>query len=146
MKQSSAQKSLKILSIILIVLSALAILGGLFLLVGGSVMGSSTIDTASDEDALAIGFALAGGIMLLVAGLIDLVVGIFGLRGAKNPQKIGVFFVLAIIGVVFAAFGLISTLMSGSFDVSSIVSGLIGLAFPALGLYFASQIKKENNL
>ncbi|MEG1623869.1 MAG: hypothetical protein RR300_03300 [Raoultibacter sp.] len=104
------------------------------------------IDTASDEDAFVIGLTLAGGIMLLVNGLVDLVVGIFGLRGAKNPKKIGVFFVLAIIGVVFAAFGLISTLMSGSFDAGSIVSGLLSLVFPALGLYFASKIKKENNL
>ncbi|MEG2212250.1 MAG: hypothetical protein RRX88_07190 [Raoultibacter sp.] len=146
MERSSAQKWLRILSIILIVLSIFSILGGLFMLIGGSAVGASIIDTASNEEAMVVGLTLAGGIILLVSGIVDLVISIFGLRGAKNPKKIGAFFVLAIIGVVVAALGLISTLTSGSLDAVSIVGGLISLAFPLLGLYFASQIKKENNL
>ncbi|MEF9841855.1 MAG: hypothetical protein RR773_04740 [Raoultibacter sp.] len=146
MERSSAQKWLRILSIILIVFSILSILAGLLLFAGGSVVGASIIDTASDEDAMAVGLTLAGGIILLVSGIVDLIIGLFGLRGAKNPKKIGVFFVLAIIGVVVAALGLISTLTSGPLDAASIISGLISLALPGLGLYFASQIKKENNL
>ncbi|MEG2531241.1 MAG: hypothetical protein RR822_06375 [Raoultibacter sp.] len=146
MERSSAQKWLRILSIILIVFSILSILAGLLLFAGGSVVGASIIDTASDEDAMAVGLTLAGGLILLVSGIVDLIIGLFGLRGAKNPKKIGVFFVLAIIGVVVAALGLISTLTSGPLDAASIISGLISLALPGLGLYFASQIKKENNL
>ncbi|MEG0072491.1 MAG: hypothetical protein RR692_04795, partial [Raoultibacter sp.] len=106
MERSSAQKWLRILSIILIVLSILSILGGLFMLIGGSAVGASIIDTASNEEAMVVGLTLAGGIILLVSGIVDLVISIFGLRGAKNPKKIGAFFVLAIIGVVVAALGL----------------------------------------
>ena len=37
-----------------------------------------------------------------LGGAINLAIGIFGLRGANDPRKIGAFYVLAIIGLAFA--------------------------------------------
>lgn len=146
MEKSGSQKALKVISILMIVFGGLAIAFGLFGMVGGGVIGAAGVDAADDSAAALGGIAIVVGIGMLVSGVIDLVIGIFGLRGANNPQKIGVFFVFAIIGTVLAALGFVGTLMSGSGDASSIVSGFVGLLLPGACVILANNIKKENNL
>lgn len=146
MEKSSSQKALKVVSIIMIVMSALMILAGLFLTIGGGAMGSASIDANDEASAAMAGFAIIGGIMILIGGIVDLIIGILGLRGANNPQKIGVFFVLAIIGVAFSLFSLLGTLFGGSADASMIASSVASLIFPGICVFLAYNIKKENNL
>lgn len=144
MEKSSSQKALKIVAIIMIVFAILSIVGGLFMAVGGGVLGSAAIDAADDNAAAMGGVAMIGGVMLAFGGIVNLVIGLFGLRGANTPQKIGVFFVLSIIGVVLSAFSFMSTITSGIADITSIIGGLVGLALPIACVLLAYNIKKEN--
>lgn len=62
-----------------------------------------------------------------------------GLRGAKNPRKVGPFFVLCIIGLVLGLVGLGMSLAQGTFDLWSLVSVVI----VAVCLYLSAQVKKQ---
>ncbi|MEG1562002.1 MAG: hypothetical protein RR323_06330 [Raoultibacter sp.] len=146
MEKSSSQKALKVIAIIMIVFAAFSILGGLFAAFGGGALGSAAITAGDDKATVVGGVALLGGIMMLIGGIINLVIGLLGLRGANNPQKIGAFFVLSIIGFVFAALSLVSILMSGAFDITTLVSDVIGLALPLICVLLAYNIKKETRL
>ncbi|MEF9876542.1 MAG: hypothetical protein RR772_06505, partial [Gordonibacter sp.] len=67
------------------------------------------------------------------------IIGFLGLRGAKNPRKVGPFFVLCIIGLVLGLIGLGMSLAQGSFDPSS----LVNVAIMAVCLYLASKVKQQ---
>ncbi|MEG1826723.1 MAG: hypothetical protein RR218_05625 [Gordonibacter sp.] len=126
----------------MIVFASLGILFSLLTTLGGSVLG-----TANSNDAMVAGGLLAAmGIITLIGSIVDLVIGIFGLRGANDPSKIGVFFVLAIIGVVFAALVVLGNFMNGSMDAGTIFSSLLGLVLPVVCVILANNIKKENRL
>lgn len=137
---SGSQKALKIISIILVIWSIIVILLGGFLAAGSAVpgmsaesidMGGSTMDMAS----AALGF----GIGILIGGVINLIIGLLGLRGAKNPHKIGLFFVLCIIGLVLGVVGIVMNVMQGAFQWTSLVS----LVIVAVCTYLAHAIKKQ---
>lgn len=144
MEKSGSRKILKVIAIIMIVLSALGVIGGLFLLIGGGAVGVSGVDAADDSAAAAGGLAMILGFGMMISSLFNLVIGIFGLRGANDPSKIGVFFVLAIIGVVFAALNMVSMFFGGSMDFTSVLSALVSLALPVACVVLANNIKKEN--
>lgn len=80
-----------------------------------------------------------GGVVLIVAGAFNVVVGVFGVRGANDPSKIGVFWVLCIIGIVFNAFGLIMEATGSGISASS----LIGTLFVVVLFILANNIKKQ---
>ncbi|MEG0374838.1 MAG: hypothetical protein RR547_01475 [Raoultibacter sp.] len=145
MEKSSSQKALKILSIVMIVLAILSIVSGLFMIIGGGAVAGTTVYGGDDSMAVMAAAAMIGGVMILVGGIINLIIGIFGLRGANNPQKIGVFFVLAIIGVVVTALSFVGNIMSGS-DFTTIISGLISFVLPVACVVLANNIKKEFNV
>ena len=142
MEKSTSQKALKVISIIMIVVGVLGLAFSLFLLIGGGAMGVTGVDMADDGTAVAGGLAMILGFGLLLSSLFDLIIGIFGVRGANNPSKIGVFFVLAVIGVVFGALNLVGTLFNG-LDFSSIVSSLLSLGLPIVCVVLANNIKHQ---
>ena len=80
-----------------------------------------------------------GGVVLIVAGAFNVVVGVFGVRGANDPSKIGVFWVLCIIGIVFNALGLIMEATGSGISASS----LIGTLFVVVLFILANNIKKQ---
>ncbi len=142
MEKSGSQKALKVISIIMIVLSVLGLLVALMLLMGGGALGVSGIDAADDDMAVAGGLAMFLGMGMMLSSLFNLVIGIFGLRGANDPAKIGVFFVLAIIGVVFAAINLVGMFMNGA-DFSTVLSSVVSLAMPVACVVLANNIKHQ---
>ncbi len=144
MEKSSSRKVLKIISIIMIIFSLLGVIAGLFLLIGGGALGVSGVDAADDTAAAAGGLTMILGFGMLISALFNLLIGIFGLRGANNPRKIGVFFVLAIIGVVFAVLNMMGTFFGGAVDFSTLLSSLVSLALPVVCVVLANNIKKEN--
>lgn len=137
---SGSQKALKIISIILVVWSILVIALGAFLAAGSAVPGMSaeTIDMGGEVTDMATA-ALAFGIGTAIGGVINLVIGLLGLRGAKNPHKIGLFFVLCIVGLVLGVVGIVMDFMQGSFQWTSLVSVVI----VAVCTYLAHSIKKQ---
>ncbi len=147
MEKSGKQKALKVLSIIWIVFAAIAIVGGIAAtaLGGVSLYGAGVSEVSSaDAATMATGgtMAAAVGIVVIIIGVFDLIVAIFGLRGANDPSKIGVFFVLCIIGLVISLFNVISAVAQGS-DASAIGSQLCSCIWPAICLWLAYSIKKQ---
>ena len=136
-----SRKALKVISIVLIVYAAFLIVFGMFMAFGGMLPGLSdaTLDVNGSQQGFAA-VALAVGGILVVTGIIDLIIGLLGLRGAKNPKKIGIFFVLSLIGVVLGAIGLVSDIMQGTLQPASIASLLLVAVCAGL----AYTIKKQN--
>lgn len=142
---TGSQKAIKVLSIIVVIVGVLAIALGLVSCLGGvaGVAGGGDA-TASEQEALALGagmlFFLGGA--AVVSGVIDLIVGLLGLRGAKNPEKIMPFFVIAIIGAVFAVVNLIGCFTSGQLDSSNIASAVVQLVLMVVCVVLANNVRK----
>lgn len=146
MQKSSSQKALKVISIIMIVFAGLTLALSLLTFIGAGAISYMGVSDSTNTTLLAGGMMMILGIGILVGGGINLAIGIFGLRGANNPQKIGVFYVLSIIGVVWALINALATIAGSSMDASSLISVICGLILPIVCLALAYSIKKENNL
>ena len=135
---SGSQKALKVVSLLLIIYAVVMTAFGIFLVAGGSFLAGETIDVnGTAEAANAMAAALGGG--TIVGGIVDLVIGLLGLRGAKNPRKVGPIFVLFIIRHVLGLVGQGKSLAQGTFDLWSLVSVVI----VAVCLYLSAQVKKQ---
>ena len=150
---TSAQKTLRVISIIIVVFAVIGIILGLLGMAGGGILGaaSSTTEVSNElakegytsSDGAAAGIlVMVGGLVVIISAVIDLIVGILGMRGAKDPSKIGAFFVICIIGIVLAVLSLISAIGGGS-DASSILSNVISLVLIIWCFYLANKIKNE---
>lgn len=137
---SGSQKALKVISIVMIVWSILIILLGAFMAAGSAVPGLSaeTIDMGNGDVSMSTA-ALTFGVGTIVGGVIDLVIGLLGLRGAKHAHKIGLFFVLCVIGLILGIVGLVLDIMNGAVPWTDVVSVVIVIVCTAL----ASSIKKQ---
>ena len=96
MQKTTSQKALKVISIIMIVFAALTLLLGIGGIVTGGALGilGAGIGDAGSA-ALVGGVAAVAGFVILLGGAINLAIGIFGLRGANDPRKIGAFYAAA---------------------------------------------------
>lgn len=148
MKQGSTL--LKVVSIILIVFAALAVVGGILMIAGGGIIagsgasGTYTINgtTYSGTEAAVGGGLIIGALggVMMVSGIIDLIIGIVGVKASNENGQHTAAFVLGIIGVIVAAAGLIMGIANNS---SSIFSGLVGLVLPILYLVGVMQTRKQ---
>ena len=135
---SGSQKALKVVSILLIIYAVVMALFGIFMVATGSLLSGETINVDGTAQAANVMAAALGGGMI-VGGVIDLIIGLLGLRGAKNPRKVGPFFVLCIIGLVLGLVSLGMSIAQGSFNPWSLVS----LVIIVVCLYLSSQVKKQ---
>lgn len=111
---SGSQKALKVISIIMIVMAVIGVGFGA-LMMGGSQADSLTGSFEVNGSAIDLrSGVLAVGFVIAISAVVNLIIGICGLIGASNPQKIGPFLVLSIVGVVWYGFNFISGLVLGS--------------------------------
>lgn len=68
------------------------------------------------------------GAMAMVGACLNLVIGLLGLRGARNPRKITLFFWITFVDAMLTAWALASSVSGGSCDLTSLVSGLFVIA------------------
>ena len=68
------------------------------------------------------------GVMAFLGALLNLAIGALGIRGAKNPRKITLFFWIVFADAVLTAWALASSLSYGTCDLTSLVSGLFVIA------------------
>ena len=155
---SGSQRALKIMSIIIIVISIFMILGGLFAMAGGALL---SMDDYGNMSAISAGLdpGLYGGdvtmtvgeagvltmqlsILITVIGVVKLIVGIFGLRGANDSAKIGAFRTIAVIGVVLALVDLGYIVITGALGMIS-PALLINTILIIVCLGLSNTIKKE---
>lgn len=126
------QTALKVISIILIVISVFGIVGGIMLIMGGSIVGfagsnpdvaveisegveSTGVNLTAGQATMAVTLvAVAAGVVMIIASALVLITGILGVRGSNDPSKIMPFRVFCIIGLVFSAISLFTTLTDGS--------------------------------
>lgn len=135
---SGSQRVLKIISILLIVWAVILIAFGAFLAFGSGFATGYVVDSqGAAVDAATMSIAL--GVGTIIGGVVNLVIALLGLRGAKNPRKIGAFFVLSIIGVVLGLISLGMGIAQGTFQWSSLVS----LALVVVCAVLAYNIKKQ---
>ena len=137
MKRSGAQIALLVLSILGIIASALCILTGLAFIFFGS---SAAVSQIMADAGYVATFAAVAGVLFVVVGLVDLIIAIFGVRGANNAEKIGGFWVLCIIGLVVNVISLVSTIYAGR-DPSTEITGVL---FVLIMFILACSIKKQN--
>lgn len=64
----------------------------------------------------------------VVGAFLNVVIAFLGIRGAENPQKIVLFFWIALVDAVITAWALASNISNGLIDPSSFVSGIFIIA------------------
>lgn len=141
---------LKILSISIIVLSVIMIVFSAVTLAGGTMLSSVGLepipeaedDQAAQQMVFGIGaMAILLGVWMLLVGVFDLITGIFGFRGAKgNARSAGRAKVMGIIALVFVTAMNIHIIVSSPTFMticSSIVS--IGIQFSFVQMSYKMQ-------
>ena len=147
MQRSGSQKALLVLSILKIIGAVLLFLVGLLAVLAlGTVPEAEMASVAAEagvstEEALGAGFAI--GAVMIVAGIIDLILGILGVRAANDNQKIMPVWVLALISLIFGIIGAISGIVSGDIDGSQIGSYIVSIIVSILIFWIANNIKRE---
>ena len=141
---TGSQKAIKIISIILIVVGIVALIAGLITFAGGMALvgagaEASSIDQQFYVSSAGLFFVLGAG--ALISGVIDLLIGIFGLRGAKDPRKIGPFFVFSIIGLVLSILNLVISL-TGVSDLTTIGSNIVSVALLIGCVVLANKVRQ----
>ena len=141
---SGSQKVIKFVSVLTIILAIITIVGGIALGgLGGLAIGGAAADPTLDED-IAYGgvYFMAAAVILIVGAIIDIIVGILGLRGAKDPNKIGAFRVFVVIGLIFAILDLVATFLLGTPDATTIAGDVIRLVLIVILLICANNVAK----
>lgn len=143
------QTALKFVSIILIVIAVLGFIGGALFIAMGASGASIMKEVATEQDGVAITYGMGSyliGALLVVSGIVELIVGIFGLRGAKDPSKVGTFYVFAIIGVIYEivsfAFSCY-TYANGGLDTSTLLIRAASVIFMGVCFWLAAKVKRE---
>ena len=149
MERSGSQKFLLVISIISIVVAVLGILASLLGVMGGALFGA--IDSTEASSALSgTGFTQgeASGLIVfvflfaLISSVIELVVGILGVRAANDNQKIMPVWVIALIEVILYVISLIATAVNGNFAADGLTY-IISLVVAVLLFWVANNIKKQ---
>lgn len=152
MERSGSQKVLLVISILNIIGAAFGILGAIAMISGGALLGA--VDPTRAAGALAesgltqseaSALASVGGILVLITAVIELVLGILGVRAANDNQKIKPVWVIAIVELVICIIGVISILVRGNFNANA-ASTIVSLIFAIFTMWIANNIKKQAGL
>lgn len=146
---TGSQKALKVISIIVIILSILTIAAGVLLLLPNIAYvnaGYPSMDGA-DQNQIAAGAAIVMALCVIVilAGVIDLIVGILGLRGAKDPKHIGAFFIVAVIGLILAIVNVALNLFAGQTDMTTLAGSIVNLILMLICVILANNVRNLRN-
>lgn len=133
---STSRKVIKFFSI-------LSIIAGLILVVCGVLFGLDLFDKGAAELAIPVDEAHFDGVLLAVIagvqGIVQIIIGWIGIKGANQPSKIGTFFIFSLIALIYYAvcFGIL--MATQGFDAATFVGTLWHLVMVVL----ANNVKKE---
>lgn len=101
------------------------------------------LDADFNGSQLATAAVLLGmlGALFVFIGIVYIVIGILGRRGAKNPRKIVPFMVVATFGLLLATCDLFALASTTGLDATTITVSVLSFIFPALGVYLAYSIR-----
>ena len=132
---SAERGALKVSGVLFIVLGVVYLISG-----GVMIAGARVVDTTQTVAVAVMVWSLALAVWWLISGLFYIVFGALGIRGAKNPAKIGVFMVLA---WILAIVGMISVVLSQLLGVSVNWLGWIVFAVTIAAAIYATKIRKD---
>ena len=149
MSIDNAKLTLKVLGVLSIIFGIFGIVLSVAFFSGGHILGISVMNeagTAGTEGA-AEAMTLAGimlvlAVFVLVSAIVDILLGIFSIRGANNADKIGPAFVLSIIALILSVISLILSFANG-ITFSSVLDGIVGIVFGACIFWAANTIRKN---
>ncbi len=147
-KTENARQTLKILGILTIIAGVLGLLAAIGIFAGGAMLfgeaaNSGALATADQQSVLvATGGFTVLGIMSLVGGIVDLLLGIFSVRASNDFSKVQPAWVFSIIGLILAVIGVVVNLSSG-INYTSIASSVTAIVFSACIFWAANTIKQN---
>ena len=146
MNRSGSQKALLVISIINIVLGILALILSIMGFVPGTTL-SAAGPIAAEEAGLtveetAVAAGLFSGISMvgIISSILEIIVGVLGIRAANDASKIMPVWIIALIEVVSMVIAIVMSLVNKNFEVSSLLS----LAVGCLMFWIANNIKNQN--
>lgn len=143
MERSGSQKALLVLSIIEIVLAALALVAGIWLvMMTGAVSGVSDISITADERMAGASDFTPLSIAIILSAVWSLLCGIFGIRAANDNQKIMIVWVFTLIGAILAIVSIVAAIVNGSFGQNALTL-IVSAVFDAIMFWIANNIKNE---
>lgn len=138
---SMERGALKIFGVLFIVLGVVYLIsGGVMIAAARTVDPVRTVTVADGLDLNVLVWGLALAVWWLICGLFYVVFGALGIRGAKNPAKIGVFMVLA---WILAIAGMISVVLGQLLGSSVNWLGWIVFAVTVAAAIYATKIRKD---
>lgn len=140
-QMSTYRKALRVLSIVFMVcaLAYLAI-GVTTLVAGESLFGTSSVvaQMAAEAGSDSATLIQAVAILMIVYGVWEAIVAALGIRGAKNPRKMGLVTVIYGIEAAIVVVGIVMALFTGSFGLSQL-QGIIAL----VAFFVCMMVRKE---
>ena len=138
---SAERGALKVPGVLFIVLGVVSLISGGVMIPGARVVDTTqTVAVADGLDLNVMVWSLALAIWWLLSGLFYIVFGALGIRGAKNPAKIGLFMVLA---WNLAIVGKLSDVLSQLLGVPVNWLGWNVFAVPIAAAIYATKIRKD---
>ena len=147
MERTTAQKIIRIISILNSIQGALYFIMGAIFIFGGAFIGTAdpaTLTTTTTGDISLTQGELGAisafvGIAMFVTGLVGLIVGILGLRAAKDATKIKPVWIMSIISLVLNIITFVSNLTQGN----NILGSLAGVAIACLMFWACNNVKQS---
>lgn len=129
---STERKTLKIMSIIYLVLGILDVAFSIFCLATGTIeVGTSVVSIASATE-----------VILLISGIVYFLTGVTGIRGANNPAKAGPVVIMAVICILIALFNFAIEFTQAS-GISGLATQVVIVLYNASVFFYANKVKKE---
>lgn len=125
---------LRVASIIMVVFAVINLVVGLLMMMG------VFFASADEELGIAAGVAAVIGVVAFIGGLLNLFVGVVGLKASSRNDKNTLAFILGVISVIYGIYAIVSAISTG--DGSSIANAFVGIILPALYLYGVIETRK----
>lgn len=138
---STSRKILKVIGIITIFAAVLQLIAGGVIIAGAGLMEGQTIEANGQIYDSATSVTIIRGFAIVLA-VIDLIVGLLALRGAKDPAKVGPFKVVAVIGLLLCIAQMLMFAFSGQIA-SFGIGGWVQLIALILCVVLAFKISGE---
>ena len=140
---SASRKVLKVIGFLTIFAAVLQLIAGIVIIAGSGLMEGQTIEVDGQIYESATSLVIIGAFAIVLA-VIDLIVGMLALRGAKDPAKVGPFKVVAIIGLVLCIAQMLMFALSGQIA-SFGIGGWVQLIALILCVVLAFKVSGERN-
>ena len=144
MSTQNAKSTLKILGILSIIFAIFGIILGIGFLAGGDMFTKSLVKSgeATDEAFAMSGIMYAMGALVVIASIVDLLLGIFSVRASGDFSKAKPAYTLSIIAIIFTIITGIVNFASGA-TATAIIDLVVSLVF-GVCIMLAAKTAKDN--